>query len=122
MLFMVIETFRNGDALSAYRRFRDDGRGAPEGVEYVGSWIEASLNRCFQLMETDDVGLLHIGPDAVAAATLAPAAFEPGLAPFNCWPPQQPWAAVVLVVANTSSTRPVTTDLVAGDRRSGPNV
>ena len=62
----------------------------------------------------------NIGPDAVAAATLAPAAFEPGLAPFNCWPPQQPWAAVVLVVANTSSTRPVTTDLVAGDRRSGP--
>ncbi len=59
MLFMVIETFRNGDALSAYRRFRDDGRGAPEGVEYVGSWIEASLNRCFQLMETDDVGLLQ---------------------------------------------------------------
>ena len=59
MLFMVIETFRNGDALSAYRRFRDDGRGAPDGVEYVGSWIEASLNRCFQLMETDDVGLLQ---------------------------------------------------------------
>ncbi len=59
MLFMVIETFRNGDALSAYRRFRDEGRGAPDGVEYVGSWIEASLNRCFQLMETDDIGLRH---------------------------------------------------------------
>jgi hypothetical protein len=59
MLFMVIETFRDGDALSAYRRFRDEGRGAPDGVEYVGSWVEASLERCFQLMETDDVGLLQ---------------------------------------------------------------
>jgi hypothetical protein len=59
MLFMVIETFRDGDALSAYRRFRDEGRGVPEGLSYVGSWVEASLERCFQLMETDDVGLLQ---------------------------------------------------------------
>ena len=59
MLLMVIETFRDGDALSAYRRFRDEGRGVPDGVEYVGSWVEASLERCFQLMETDDVGLLQ---------------------------------------------------------------
>jgi hypothetical protein len=59
MLFMVIETFRDGDALSAYRRFRDEGRGVPDGVEYVGSWVEASLERCFQLMETDDVALLQ---------------------------------------------------------------
>ena len=52
----------------------------------------------------------NMGPDAVAAATLAPSAFEPGLAPFKLLAAQQPWAAVVLVVANTSSTRPVTTD------------
>ena len=59
MLFMVIETFRDGDALSVYRRFRDHGRGAPEGLEYVNSWVDAGLGRCFQLMETDDVGLLQ---------------------------------------------------------------
>ena len=59
MLFMVIETFRDGDALSAYRRFRDEGRGVPDGLSYIGSWVEASLERCFQLMETDDVGLLQ---------------------------------------------------------------
>lgn len=59
MLFMVIETFRNQDAKSAYRRFRDVGRVMPEGLSYVGSWTTADLGRCFQLMETDDVTLLQ---------------------------------------------------------------
>jgi len=27
---------------------------APEGLKYVGSWIEVGFNRCFQLMECDD--------------------------------------------------------------------
>jgi Protein of unknown function (DUF3303) len=59
MLFMVIETFRNGDAKSAYRRFRDQGRLMPEGLGYVSSWVSADLTRCFQLMESDDVALLQ---------------------------------------------------------------
>jgi Protein of unknown function (DUF3303) len=59
MLFMVIEHFRDGDALAVYRRFRDEGRGAPDGLTYVDSWVDAGLERCFQLMETDDIGLLQ---------------------------------------------------------------
>jgi hypothetical protein len=59
MLFMVIERFKNRDAKAVYRRFRDHGRNAPEGLTYVGSWIEASFDRCFQLMECDDVRLLQ---------------------------------------------------------------
>lgn len=59
MLFMIIEHFRDGDALAVYRRFRDEGRGAPDGLTYVDSWVDAGLERCFQLMETDDVGLLQ---------------------------------------------------------------
>lgn len=59
MLFMVVERFRQQDAKAVYRRFRDQGRGAPEGLRYVDSWIEASCDRCFQLMECDDVGLLQ---------------------------------------------------------------
>jgi hypothetical protein len=59
MLFMVIETFRNGDAKSAYRRFSEVGRVMPEGLGYVGSWTTADLRRCFQIMETDDVTLLQ---------------------------------------------------------------
>ena len=59
MLFMVIERFKNRDAKAVYRRFRDRGRGAPEGLKYVGSWIEANFDRCFQLMECDDPRLLQ---------------------------------------------------------------
>jgi hypothetical protein len=59
MLYMVIETFRNGDAAPVYRRFRDDGRLAPDGLEYVSSWVDERLERCYQVMETDDRALLE---------------------------------------------------------------
>ena len=59
MLFMVIERFRNQDAGAVYRRFAERGRQAPEGLVYVGSWVEANLGRCFQLMECDDARLLQ---------------------------------------------------------------
>ena len=59
MQFMVIERFKNRDARAVYRRFRDRGRGAPDGLKYVGSWIEANFDRCFQVMECDDVRLLQ---------------------------------------------------------------
>ena len=59
MLFMVIERFRNQDAKGVYRRFREQGRLAPDGLSYVGSWVDASLDRCFQLMECDNVILLQ---------------------------------------------------------------
>ena len=59
MLFMVIERFKNQNAKAVYRRFRDQGRGAPDGLQYVNSWIEASFDRCFQLMECDDARLLQ---------------------------------------------------------------
>jgi len=38
MLFMVIESFRNQDAKSIYRRLRDRGRSTPEGLQFVNSW------------------------------------------------------------------------------------
>ena len=59
MLFMVIERFRGRDAKAVYRRFRAEGRMAPEGLSYVGSWIEANFDRCFQLMECEDARLLQ---------------------------------------------------------------
>jgi hypothetical protein len=58
MVFMVIEHFKNGDAKPIYRRFREKGRLAPEGLTYVTSWVEENLQCCFQLMETDDRKLL----------------------------------------------------------------
>ncbi len=56
---MVIERFKNRDAKAVYLRFREQGRMAPEGLTYVGSWIEASFDRCFQLMECDDPRLFQ---------------------------------------------------------------
>ena len=59
MLFMVVERFKDRDAVPVYRRFRDKGRLLPEGLEYVGSWIEVGFGRCFQLMACDDARLLQ---------------------------------------------------------------
>ena len=59
MLYMVIERFKNRDAKAVYRRFRDKGRMAPEGLAYVDSWVETNFDRCFQLMECEDAGLLQ---------------------------------------------------------------
>ena len=55
---MIVEHFKNGDPLPVYRRFRDHGRLAPEGLHYVSSWVDEKLERCFQVMETDDRSLL----------------------------------------------------------------
>ena len=59
MLFMVIEHFRNQDARAVYARFRERGRQAPEGLDFVASWVSADLGRCFQVMRCDDVTLLQ---------------------------------------------------------------
>lgn len=57
-LYMVIEKFRNGDAVPVYRRFRERGRLAPAGLRYVSSWVSEDLDRCYQLMETEERALL----------------------------------------------------------------
>lgn len=57
-LFMVVEHFRNGDARPVYRRFKQHGRMAPEGLTYVSSWVDENLARCYQVMETTDRSLL----------------------------------------------------------------
>ena len=53
MLYMIIEHFKNQDPVPVYSRFRDRGRLAPEGLQYISSWVDLKLERCFQLMETE---------------------------------------------------------------------
>jgi hypothetical protein len=53
---MVIERFVHG-ARPVYERAAEQGRMLPNGLVYLDSWIDESLERCFQLMETDDPGL-----------------------------------------------------------------
>jgi Protein of unknown function (DUF3303) len=88
MLFMVIETFRGGDPIPVYRRFRDRGRLMPEGVVYWGSWVTEDWHRCFQIMESpnrllldqwisqwDDITdfeVISVMTSADAAAAIAP--------------------------------------------------
>ncbi len=55
---MIIEHFKNQDPVPVYRRFRNRGRLAPEGLRYVSSWVNEKLDRCFQLMEPEDYKLL----------------------------------------------------------------
>ena len=88
-LYMIVEHFKNHDAIPVYRRFRDSGRMAPDGLRYVSSWVDEDFERCYQLMETDDPALLDewmakwrdlvefevraVMPSAEAAARIAPA-------------------------------------------------
>ncbi len=57
-LYMVIETFKDGDAIPVFRRFQDSGRLAPTGLSYVSSWVTEKMDRCYRLMETEDRTLL----------------------------------------------------------------
>jgi hypothetical protein len=58
MLYMIIEHFKNQNPTPIYQRFGERGRLAPKGLQYVSSWVDERLERCFQLMETDDPALL----------------------------------------------------------------
>jgi len=57
MLFMVIERFKDRNAVAVYRRFQEKGRMLPEGLNYIDSWVQLDLHTCFQLMECDDRSL-----------------------------------------------------------------
>jgi hypothetical protein len=59
MLFMVIERFKDRDPAPVYARLRERGRSMPDGLRYVDSWIEVNFDRCFQVMECDDIDLLQ---------------------------------------------------------------
>lgn len=58
MLYMIIEHFKNGDAKPVYRRFHNSGRLAPEDLSYVSSWVDETMQHCFQLMETNNRKLI----------------------------------------------------------------
>ena len=58
MLYMVIERFKPGAAPQIYRRMREEGRRAVDGLEYVASWVDLDFATCWQLMRTEDPTLL----------------------------------------------------------------
>jgi len=58
MLYMILERFKDGPA-PVYRRFREQGRMAPDGLRYLDSWVTTDFGRCYQVMECDDPALLQ---------------------------------------------------------------
>jgi Domain of unknown function (DUF3303)/Putative zinc-finger len=59
MLFMVIERYKNRNAKAVYLRAKEQGRILPDGLTYMGSWVEDNFDRCFQLMECEDPQLFQ---------------------------------------------------------------
>jgi hypothetical protein len=51
---MIVESFKNQDAVAVYRRFRERGRMASERLRYVSSWVTSDMTKCYQVMESDD--------------------------------------------------------------------
>lgn len=56
--YMVVERFTSGPE-PIYARAAAEGRMLPDGLEYVDSWVDERLDRCFQLMETEDPSLFE---------------------------------------------------------------
>ena len=62
MQVMVVEHF-NGNAKAVYQRFRDKGRQMPEGLAFIDSWVDTTFERCFQIVECEDMALLDVRAD-----------------------------------------------------------
>jgi hypothetical protein len=54
VLYLAIETWQPGRAREVYSWFDENGRGLPDDVTVVGSWIDHDLRRCWQVMDADD--------------------------------------------------------------------
>ena len=59
MQYMIIERFHPGKVKAMYRRFAENGRMLPEGVNYINSWINESITVCYQVMESESPGKLQ---------------------------------------------------------------
>jgi hypothetical protein len=56
---MIIERFHDSDPIPGLRRFSGQGRLAPDGLEYVSSWITHDQSTCYQVMSCEDPALLE---------------------------------------------------------------
>ncbi len=56
--FLVIETYKRGKTAAIYERFSKKGRMMPQKVEYVDSWVEENLQKCYQVMKSESLDTL----------------------------------------------------------------
>jgi hypothetical protein len=59
VLFMVIERYL-GNVEAIYARAGESGPLLPDGVEYIDSWVDVGMGRCFQLMSAPDAAMLAL--------------------------------------------------------------
>lgn len=52
---MIIEKYKPGKTQEIYCRFNEKGRMLPTGVEYIDSWIEENLQKCYQVMKSESI-------------------------------------------------------------------
>jgi hypothetical protein len=54
---MIIERFKHGPE-PIYARLKEKGRMAPDGLQYINSWVTEDLNGCYQVMAFENRELL----------------------------------------------------------------
>lgn len=57
--YLVIEKYQSGKTEAIYQRFAAKGRMLPQGVQYIDSWVEENLQKCYQIMESDHLESLQ---------------------------------------------------------------
>jgi hypothetical protein len=70
MRYMIVERFVNGPG-AVYEHAARHGRLLPDGLTFIDSWVvdDGVHDRCFQLMETDDVALFDVWAQRWAGLT-----------------------------------------------------
>ncbi len=58
--FMIIERFDPVDLDAIYKRLNQDGRGLPDGLHFVESWLTADNKTVYQIMRTDNAELFDV--------------------------------------------------------------
>jgi hypothetical protein len=85
---MVVERFKDGNALRIGERFSEKGRMMPEDVFYVESWLNPEGSVCYQLMEAPSAEALQ--PWLDRWADLMEFEVTPVLTSREFWPTPMP--------------------------------
>ena len=59
-LYMIVERFPAENLNAIYERLHTKGRGLPEGLRFVESWLSEAGDTVWQIMETDDPATFDI--------------------------------------------------------------
>ena len=57
---MIIENFYVERISDLYKKFDNEGRLLPVGVQYIDSWVSDDLKTCFQIMESPSRHLIDL--------------------------------------------------------------